>query len=123
MARTVHHTRTGRLGFELFRAVTATELRYGAAELRAARREGRRPVPRPVTRRSRTHEPARLLADDGWVSEWAAVEERRERQNLRRAVTEVRVRVNTAEGRLDPEAAEEVPLPQGRHRRSALWLV
>ncbi|MEU0492734.1 hypothetical protein ABZ249_26200 [Nocardiopsis sp. NPDC006139] len=105
MARTAHHARIHREGRPL-------------AALRYAR--GR--PPERVVRRVRVHELARVLVRDGSLAVEAAVAERRERRRARRAAGLAR-HAATADGRLVPDAAEEVLWPPGRHRRGALWSV
>ncbi|WP_260461893.1 hypothetical protein [Streptomyces lateritius] len=58
---------------------------------------------------------------DATVGRWAAVEERRARQRLRRQAGVVLRLVNAPGGAVDVDAADLVDIPPARHRRSGLW--
>ncbi|MDE3722670.1 hypothetical protein PWG71_14870 [Nocardiopsis sp. N85] len=103
MSRTAHHVEAHRRGRPMF-------------VLRRGRSPGR------MVRRVRVHELARVLARSGSLGPEEAVAERRERRRARRAADLSR-RAVVADGRLNPEAADEVVWPPGHHRRSALWSV
>ncbi|MER7519067.1 hypothetical protein [Streptomyces sp. NPDC126499] len=96
-------------------------LRYDAHCLDAALREGRRPVPRVVGRRVEVYAFPRHNRDRT-VARWAALEERRARQRLRRGLGVLTRRVNSPGGPLHAHAAHTVDVPPARHRRGALWL-
>ncbi|MFJ1702271.1 hypothetical protein [Kitasatospora sp. NPDC088346] len=116
MSRTAHHIATdpagafGRLGAP-WRSVELTDLRYASALLRAARQEGRRPRPQAVRRSVRVHRWARHAVRDRWVGGYAALDERRARQRLRREL-----------GRLTAHRDPEADTTPTRHRHSARWL-
>ncbi|WP_240449822.1 hypothetical protein [Streptomyces sp. S1] len=126
MARTAHHpslarrrSSPDRLKGEPFHAVVLHDLRYGAGELAAAVREGRRARPRPVRRAVAVHSLPRHQWDKT-VAHWAAEQERRTRQLLRKRVGTVLGLVNAPGGVLDPDAADAVDIPPARHRHSGV---
>ncbi|MET9952215.1 hypothetical protein ABZ135_11795 [Streptomyces sp. NPDC006339] len=129
MSRTAHHVPPShaRAADESRRpgapwhAVVLRGLRYDAACLDAARREGRRAVPRAVRRRVEVYAPARHHRDPS-VARWARAGERRARRELRWRVGGLRRLVNSPAGPLHAYASDTVDVPPARHRRGALWL-
>ncbi|WP_406313091.1 hypothetical protein OHA77_32150 [Streptosporangium sp. NBC_01639] len=106
-----------------WRSITLVDLRYGDACLKEAVQDGRRPHPTLVGRRTVVYSWARADPCDRFVSRWAAIEERRERQLLRRSAGVIRQMVNArVDGRLAVEAVEDFDVPPATHRRSAIWL-
>ncbi|WP_241845215.1 hypothetical protein [Streptomyces sp. CB02261] len=127
MARTAHHpshtrrrTRHAMLTGQPWYAVVLRDLRYSARDVSQARREGRRPRPRPVLRAVEVYAFPRHQSD-ATVGRWAAVEERRARQRLRRQAGVVLRLVNAPGGAVDVDAADLVGIPPARHRRGGLW--
>ncbi|MEU3459296.1 hypothetical protein ABZ721_04980 [Streptomyces sp. NPDC006733] len=86
------------------------ELRYSSARLRAAAREGRRPMPQEVRRTVAVHSLARIDPRGGTVGALAAVEERRARQVTR-----------WQEGLLRAGLLPDLEIEPGRHRHGARW--
>ncbi|GAA3394912.1 hypothetical protein [Streptomyces roseoviridis] len=133
MSRTAHHVRPTRARTRTpavdddrrpgapWHALVLHGLRYDARCLDAAQREGRRPVPGAVRRRVEVYAFPRHNRDRT-VARWAALEERRARRRLRRAVGGLTRRVNAPGGSLHAHAAHTVDVPPARHRRGALWL-
>ncbi|MFJ7127421.1 hypothetical protein [Streptomyces sp. NPDC098101] len=128
MARTAHHPSLARrrssvdwLPGEPFHSVVLYDLRYGAGEFAEAVREARRPRPRLVRRAVAVYSLPRHRWDKT-VAHWAAEQERRARQLLRRRVGTVLGLVNTPGGALDPDAADAVDVPPARHRHSGVWV-
>ena len=128
MSRTVHHVSRSRSDVGgvpggAWRSVVLVDLRFGDASLRKAARDGRRPYPEVVRRRSAVYLWARADPCDRFVARWADAEERRERQRLRRSAGVIRQVANAAvEGRLAVEAVRDLDVPPARHRRSGIWL-
>ncbi|NUW46952.1 hypothetical protein [Nonomuraea rhodomycinica] len=102
--------------------MTVVDLRYSAACLREARRDGRRPRPAAVRRRVDVRSRARAGSRDRWVSWAAGVEEGRARARLRLTLEAIRRTVNaTTGGRPAVEAADALDVAPARHRRGAVW--
>lgn len=121
MARTAHHRARAPHRYDTVLTTELYDLRYSAAVLTDAARDGRRPRPRVVRRRVAVRTWARDIRDTS-VARWTAEQERRARQELRRRVRLVRALVNRPAGPLDPDAAEAVEVPPTRHRHHALRL-
>lgn len=127
MSRTVHHiprrhSAGGDEPGDPWRAVVIADLRYTAACLNEAARDGHRPRPHLTRRKVGVYVWGRSDTRDRSVSWWSAVEERRERQRLRRSADAIRALVNArSDGRLAIESAEDRDIPPARHRRNALW--
>ncbi|MGC5011734.1 hypothetical protein ACLQ2R_13305 [Streptosporangium sp. DT93] len=128
MSRTVHHVSRSRSGIGHvsggpWRSVTVVDLRYSDACLKEAVRDGRRPYPKLVRRRTIVYSWARVDLHDRFVSRQAGVEERRERQRLRRSAAVIRQVINAVvDDCLANEALEDLDVPPARHRRNAVWL-
>ncbi|MFF5976580.1 hypothetical protein ACFY7C_34260 [Streptomyces sp. NPDC012769] len=131
MSRTAHHvppshahtraTDDERRPGAPWHALLLHDLRYDAACLDAALREGRRPVPRAVRRRVEVYAFPRHNRDRS-LPAWATREERRARRRLRGRVGVLLRLLHSPTGPLRPYAAGTVDIPPARHRRGALWL-
>ncbi|GAA2503669.1 hypothetical protein GCM10010406_45280 [Streptomyces thermolineatus] len=133
MSRTIHHVR--RHGFlagwyearpHLDRCApyVLTDLRYSAAELRAAEAEGRRPRPARLTHRRRLTGLAVYLMRCGCVSGYAAVQEGRARRGVRDDLAAIRARYGAGAVTTDGpwwETDLGIDVPPTRHRHSALY--
>ncbi|MER8187597.1 hypothetical protein [Kitasatospora sp. NPDC094015] len=103
------HGRTGPGG--PWRAVVVRGLRYSAARVVVAGREGRRAVPERVVRSVAVYSLARSSARGGDVGRFAGVAERRARQVVRREL-----------GLLRAGSVQDIEVEPGRHRHGARWL-
>ncbi|MEU0398976.1 hypothetical protein ABZ318_01810 [Streptomyces sp. NPDC006197] len=128
VARTAHHPSRARrrgpadmLTGRPWHAVLLHDLRYGARDLADAVRESRRPRPRLVRRTVEVYAFPRHQSDPT-VAHWAALEERRARQRLRRQTGTLLRLVNSPGDALDLDAADAVDVLPARHRHGGLWI-
>lgn len=121
MARTTHHRARARRPTDLGHTTVLHDLRYSAAILAGAARDGGRPRPQVVRRRVTVHRWGRHIQDPA-VARWAAEQERQARQELRGRVRLLRSLVNQPAGPFDRDSADTVEVPPARHRHHALWL-
>ncbi|MEU8073988.1 hypothetical protein AB0B31_00970 [Catellatospora citrea] len=117
MSRTAHHLpfrhQDSRQEITPLRIAELTDLRYSHACRREARREGRRPQPRRLRHRSEVYLFARWFPNWGeGIARHARHDERKARQQLRRALTAAR------RAPRDPD----LDVPPFRHRHHAHWL-
>ncbi|WP_254711555.1 hypothetical protein [Streptomyces sp. TRM64462] len=121
MARTAHHRPRARHTYDTHLTTVLHDLRFSAAALADAARDGRRARPQGVRRRVTVRHRARAMRDPS-VARWAAEQERSARQRLRGQLRPLRALVDQPAGPLDLDAADAVDVLPARHRRLALWL-
>ncbi|GAA1509122.1 hypothetical protein GCM10009730_11630 [Streptomyces albidochromogenes] len=123
MSRTAHHVplkhrdtswwSTGPAPSAPWTAHALTDFRCSHAELGAAHRAGRRPVPRRVTRAFASHTFPRA---SGTPLTGRPAYESRARAALHRFTTRARHQLRTA-----PHTAEDLDHPPTRHRHACVW--
>ncbi|WP_240107054.1 hypothetical protein [Streptomyces sp. MUM 203J] len=120
MARTAHHRARTRYRYDTHLATEMHGLRYSAAVLTDAARDGRRP---PAGRPPPGHRPHLGARCPGPVRR--PMGRRGGAQGAAAAAQPgrlLRALVNRPAGPLDAEAADAVDVPPARHRHHALWL-
>jgi len=119
VSRTAHH-RSSLHHWSTDGRLVLDDLRYSAACLEEAARQGRRPQPARLRHEVRMY--VRAGVDARFVAGIARATERRHRRRARGAAADVARLVNQpAGGPLRMEWADAVDLPTARHRRDGLW--